>query len=191
MNRVLLLCVLGLVAGVNPVASRQTSLPAAWGDTDKGLRLGLVTTSESERPEFRVAIENTTDKDVVINLGFMLANGKVMFPHAVHLILSDAHGTTRTLEYFDRRYPGVAGRVDDFLVALRAGSAYEMRLSLNQYCSAATNEFDLRLPPGPYRIEARFEGDGAKATNEDTPGIALLNFWTGSLRSNSVTFQVR
>lgn len=191
MNRVLLLCVVVLVGGVKAVASRQTSMPAAWGNAEQGLRLGLATASESERPEFLVAIENTTNKDVVINLGLMLANGKVMFPRAVHLILSDAHGTTRTLEYFDKRYPSIGGRVDDFIVALRAGSTYVMRLSLNQYFSASTKEFDLRLPPGPYRIEARFEGDGAKAINLDTPGIALLNFWKGSLRSNSVAFQVR
>jgi len=54
---------------------------------------------------------------LVLNLGSMLANGKVMFPEAVRLSLTDPAGYARELHFFDRRYPGIAGRVDDFIVA--------------------------------------------------------------------------
>jgi hypothetical protein len=65
----------------------------------------------------------------------MLANGKVMLPAAIRLLLTDPAGHTRELQFFDRRYPAVAGRVDDFTVALRARSIYALRVSLNQYWS--------------------------------------------------------
>jgi hypothetical protein len=120
----------------------------------------------------------------------MLANGKVMFPYAVRLVLTDPGGTTRDLQFFDKRYPGIAGRVDDFIVALRARSRYVLRLSLNQYWSPSTKEFDFNWARGQYRIESRFVGTGAMSINSDTPGIGLMNFWKGILRSNSIVFQV-
>lgn len=185
-----------LVAGSYAVAARQ-SLPlmgADWGSATAGLRMAisLVTerTEPAETPKFHIVIENIGDSDVVINLGSMLSNGKVMFPDAVRMVLTDSQGATRELQYFDRRYPGVAGRVDDFIVSLRAGSLYAIRVSLDQYWSSATKEFGLKLPRGRYRIEARFEGQGARFLNLDTPGIALLNFWKGTVRSNSLTFEI-
>jgi hypothetical protein len=110
--------------------------------------------------EFYVALENTSDSDFVVNLGQMLANGKVMFPTAIRLTLTDPAGQTRELDFSDRRYPGVAGRVDDFTVALRSGSIYALRVSLNQYWSPATKEFVLKL--GPVGIGSRRGSKGKK-----------------------------
>lgn len=86
--------------------------------------------------------------------------------------------------------PGIAGRVDDFIVPLRAGSLYRIGVSLDHYWSTATKEFGLKLARGRYRIEARFEGQGAQHENLDTPGIGLLNYWKGMLRSNSLAVEV-
>jgi hypothetical protein len=140
--------------------------------------------------KFYVALQNTGDADFVVNLGHMLANGKVMFPAAIHLILTDPPGKTRELDFSDRRYGVVAGRVDDFTVALRTGSVYVLRATLDQYWSPATQEFALRLMDGHYRIAARFDGQGVKAGNLDMQGIALMNFWKGTVRSNSLEFDV-
>jgi hypothetical protein len=61
---------------------------------------------------------------------------------------------------------------------------------LDHYSSPTTKEFELKLANGHHRIEARFEGRGAQAVNSDTQGVALLNFWTGILRSNVLEFEV-
>ena len=192
----IVLCCAALITGVQPMGAPQ-SLPilaSEWGAANAGLRLAIspITTADGrpDEREFYVAIENVGDSDVVVNLGYMLANGKVMFPEAVRLVLTDAQGTSRDLYYFDRRYPVIAGRVDDFIVALRAGSVYALRAPLARYWSPATKEFGLKLAHGQYQIEARFNGHGATSINLDTPGIALLNFWKGALRSNSVVFEV-
>jgi hypothetical protein len=191
-----LCCAVALVGGFHAVGASQSRplVTADWGNANGGLRMAVAPVAlTSERPEeqhFYVLVENVGGGDVVINMGFMLSNDKVMFPEAVRLLLTDSQGTTRELQYFDRRYPGVAGRVDDFIVALRVGSLYAMRISLDRYWSPATKEYGLKLAPGQYRIEARFDGQGARSLNLDTPGIALLNFWKGTLRSNSLGFEV-
>ena len=196
MKAVMLCCAVAVVAGCYGIEVPQ-SLPlvvADWGATNAGLRISISSvTTATDRPderEFSVAVENVGDSDVVVNLGFMISNGKVMFPEAVRLLLTDSRETTRELQYFDRRYPAIAGRVDDFIVALRIGSVYAIRVTLDRYWSPATKEFALKLARGRYRIEARFDGQGARALNLDTPGIGLLNFWKGTLRSNSLAFEI-
>jgi hypothetical protein len=187
-------CVVAALSASHSVAQSQAvpAVAAEWGTVSDGLRMAISSlSSENTPPEerrFSVAIENVADRDVVLNLGYMLANGKVMFPTAVALILADAQGRTRELRYFDRRYPGVAGRVDDFTVALRSGSVYILRLSLDHYSSAATGEVTLNLATGRHRMAARFDARGASSLNLDTQGIGLMHFWKGTLRSNSVDF---
>ena len=193
MKPIALCCAAALVAGSQAPGQRQ-SLPTDWGSANTGLRMAIssatTATETSVGPQFDIVIENVGDSDVVVNLGFMLSNGKVMFPEAIRLVLTDPRGTTRELQYFDRRYPGIAGRVDDFIVPLRAGSLYRIGVSLDHYWSSPTKEFGLKLARGRYRIDARFEGQGAQHENLDTPGIGLLNYWKGTLRSNSLAFEV-
>jgi hypothetical protein len=144
----------------------------------------------SQWAEFDVTIQNVGDKDTILNLGSMLANGKVHWPTALLLSLTDAKGNTRELQFFDKRHPAIIGRLDDMTVSLPRGAAYILRLSLEHYCSLNTKDFALRLAPGRYQITARFEGKGADHVNLDMAGIALMNFWKGTLRSSVLDFEV-
>jgi len=164
--------------------------PTAWGPTTNGLRIAISSASSAlpaSGGEFWIAIQNAGTADFVVNLGFMLGNGKVMFPLAVRLVVADSTGTPRELQFSDR-YPAIAGRVDDFTVALRAGAIYSLPVSLDQYVTAAARR--VQLTPGRYRIFARLEGHGAATDNLDMKGVALLNFWKGSTQSNVVEFDV-
>jgi hypothetical protein len=92
----------------------------AWGPSADGLRIGISaisTTVPSLGPQFMIALQNIGNTDFVVNLGFMLGNGKVMFPVAIRLSLTDPAGDTRELQFFDRRYPAIVGRLDDFTVS--------------------------------------------------------------------------
>lgn len=191
----------GFVAAITAVglltpSSRQAPLMAgqAWGERNGGLRIGIVAvnrdSASSADMQFEVALENIGASDFVVNLGHMLANGKVMFPSSIRLVLTDPSGQTRELQYFDRKYPGVRERVDDFTVALRVGSVYTIRATLDHYWSPSTKEFGVTLTRGPYRILARFQGEGARTTNLDMPGLALMNFWKGTVQSNPLEFVV-
>jgi len=185
MRRVLLIIgfvSLGLVASA---AQPTFTPPASWGPATNGLRLGISSASSTLPPvggAFWIALQNAGPSDFVLNLGYMLANGKAMFPVAVRLVLTDPGGATRELQFSDRRYPGVAGRVDDLTVPLKAGAIYSFPISLDQYVTAV--EQRAVLTPGRYRIAARVEGLGANTENVDMKGVALMHFWKGSTESN-------
>jgi hypothetical protein len=182
--------------GLLPPSSSQAPLASgqAWGQANGGLRIGIATVERDRVPsadvQFDVGLENTGPADVVINVGYMLANGKVMFPSSIGLVLTDPSGRTRELQYFDRKYPGVAGRVDDFTVPLRVGSLYTIRTTMDHYWSPATKEYGVKLTNGRHRIVARFQGEGARTDNADMPGVALMNFWKGIVQSNPLEFVV-
>ncbi len=158
------------------------------------IRLGMAISATKpkfmdETPVFHVTLENAGDKDVMLNLGMMLANGKVLLPDAIHLILIDSAGKSRELHFSDRRYPGVAGRIDDYAVPLRVGSAYTLRLSLdNFWCPKMKGR--LKLKPGEYRVRSEFVGKGAQSVNGDMEGIRLMNFWQGTLQSDVTIFRI-
>src|SRR6266545_1657610 len=63
-----------------------------WGAAIEGLQMSISTagSSKADVPEFQVAFRNVGKQDVTLNLGFMLANGKVQFPRRIGLSLTEA-----------------------------------------------------------------------------------------------------
>jgi hypothetical protein len=155
-----------------------------WSPATNGLQMSLsvLTTGHRDNPEFEVAFRNMGEQDVSLNLGMMLANGSVQLPDKIYLSLMDGSGSNRELHFSD---PPVAGRVDDYVVPLRVGSTYTLKLRLDQFVSPDTGD-KVKLKPGRYEISARFQGDGATTSNLDMAGMKLMNFWKGKLPSNVV-----
>jgi hypothetical protein len=177
--------------------SAQAPAPAVmWGSAQDvlrldGLRVGISsqsTTAPLERAGFDISLQNVGAKDFVLNLGIMLGNGREMFPQAIRLVLTNPEGRSRELEIST---PRIAGRVDDFIVALRRGATYVLPITVDQYSSPETGEFGVKLKPGRNRISARFEGRGAAIPNLDMRGVALLNFWLGTVDSGVLQFDAR
>ena len=98
--------------------------------------------------------------------------------------ITDANG--RTLKANFGSAMSVAGRVDDYIVPLRAGSMYTLRPSSKNFILPISNMLiaPRLLSSGKCTITAEFDGGGARAANLDTPGLKLMNFWIGKLRSN-------
>jgi hypothetical protein len=48
----------------------------------------------------------------------------------------------------------------------------------------------VKLLPGRYQISARFDGGGAITKGGDMAGVALLNFWKGTIQSDILEFDV-
>jgi hypothetical protein len=153
------------------------------------MSITALNSSDMSVPAFQVALRNIGERDVTLNLGIMLANGKAQLPDRIRLSLMDAGGRIRELRFFDKRYPAIAGRVDDYVVPLRAGSTYILTLSLDQFWSPDTKEFQLKLSRGKSQIVAHFEGGKARTDNLDTPGIKFMNFWEGDLDSNALAVE--
>ncbi len=101
-----------------------------------------------------------------LNLGEMLANGRFLIPGKIHLIVTDSGGKPGEFIFADRRFAGLAGRMDDYVVPLRSGSTYTLELRLDQFVSPTTGD-EFKLKPGRYEISVQFRGTGADNINGD------------------------
>lgn len=154
-----------------------------WGTIVDGLQVSVsvAASRKADIPELQIIIRNAGEKDVVLNLGMMLANGKVQLPDKISFSLTDASGKIRKLDFLDGKYAVIAGRVDDYIVPLRSGSTYGLKIGLDNLYSLSTNEIGSKLPSGKYQITAQFEGDGANISH------LSANSWKGKLQSNTLT----
>lgn len=175
-----------------PVPASAQGVPApAWGASVEGLRLGLALVDGADRePTIEVTFENTGPRDALLNLGFMVGNGRTMVPHAVRLIVRGASFGTCELEYADPRVSHVGGRIDDLVVGLPREARYVVRLALRDFWCAARKQFPMAWPAEPLHVTARFNGGPAVSVNLDMPGMRLMHFWRGTLASGAVTIQV-
>ena len=191
---VIIACLLALGSEVVITAGEQpVAAPLDQQVAEPRLGISIAPTKSqntNETPVFHVAVENVGDKDAMVNLGMMLANGKVLLPDAIRLILIDSDGKSRELHFSDRRYSRIAGRVDDYLVPLRAGSKYTLRLSLDDFWSPKTKDFQLKLKPGEYSIHAELTSKAVHYLNLGTQGMKLMRVWTGKLESDAVAFRI-
>jgi hypothetical protein len=177
----------GLSAALKPSAK-------TWGEAVSGLQITIYLDQAegvpSKAPKFRVELRNAAQKDLVVNLGMMLANGKMQYPNAVVLVLTDAQGKSRTL---DLREPwAIAGRVDPFVLPIPIGATFSIPVDLDNYWAAESKEFGYKLKPGTYSLEAQYTGRSVsqQEANLDVQGIALMPYWTGTVASNHLRFEV-
>lgn len=159
-----------------------------WGQPSDGVQISLSAT-DAYSSSLQVAFRNIGDHDVTLNLGSMMANGKVQLPNDVSINFTDAQGRSRVFKFADKKHSFVAGRLDDYVVPLRAGSMYTLKLTLDQFWCEETKEFEIPLLPGKNQLTARFHGNGARFVNLDMPAIKLVNFWLGSVESNTLTIE--
>lgn len=150
---VALLCAFpALAVGVAASQQQQTS------DSKLSLKISALPVNSGDTA-FQVTFENLGNTDLLLNMGFMLANGQKQEPVAMSLIIAREGESPMEWQYAVKY--GVGGRLDDYLVPLRAGSTYSLRLSLTQFWSANLKDFALpSLRSGSYRIRAQFNGGG-------------------------------
>jgi hypothetical protein len=153
------------------------------------VRLDAAAVGESKVPKFRVELQNTGEDDLNLNLGITLANGRKQYPKDIVLLLTDSQGKARRFELREPFY--VAGRVDPLIVPLPVGSTFSILVDLEKYWAAASKEFEYKLKPGTYFLEAQFSGRGLtqQEANLDVKGLALMPYWTGSIGSNRLQFE--
>lgn len=135
---------------------------------------------------FSVAFRNVGPQDFFLNLGATLANGRDHFPTAIRLVTTNEKGQSMELHH---RGFNAAGRIDDHVVGIEVGSIHIVRIRLDQFRCPKTNEFELMLPKGRYRVAAQFIGSGARYENSGQLRTAW-NFWKGALKSNLLEFEI-
>ena len=166
-----------------------------WGDANKGLRMSISLAEWQDNiPFFLIQLENVGSEDTVLNLGMNLAGGKYNSPTNIKLRLIDSDKNIWDLEFSDKRYMGIAGRVDEYLVFLRKNSSYSIKLGLDEFwCPKKNQEFHTLksegFGKGTYRISAIFEGSGFR--HKGSIGEMIDYYWMGKLESNTCVFKVK
>ena len=174
-------------------AAQQSRAPD-WGAPVNGLQMAMhldrTRGTQFRTPKFSVELRNAGEKDLVLNLGSMLANGKSQYPSAIVLTLTDVHGKSRRLEL--RGPAGIAGRVDQLVLPIPVGARFAIRVDLRNYWAPVTEEFEIKLKRGMYSIEAQLTGKGISYddANLDMKGLSVMPFWQGTVASNRIRFQV-
>jgi len=163
----------------------------AWGEKLDGLRIGILPVkpyqqNDNDETRFNVTLQNVGKKDLVLNLGMMLANGKYQYATAVKLIFTDHNGKSYEFHNNLGSHPGIAGRVDPFVVPLGVGCTYVLRVDFDNFWFVPVG---ISLPKGQYRVAAIFEGKAVDHTNLDMEGISLMPYWTGTIKSKELLFK--
>lgn len=164
----------------------------AWGEELDGLRIGITQVNQLEqndydKPRFNIALQNIGKKDLVLNLGIMLANGKEQYSTAVTLIFTDPNGKSCEFHNNIGRHPGIAGRVDPFIVPLAVGCTYILRADFDNYWSISPSGLPVSLPKDRYRVVAVF--NGKVATFKQTGVYTQELYWNGTIKSKEIIFE--
>jgi hypothetical protein len=173
------------------LAAGQTTPGPAWGASVEGLRLGVAVVEGATREQsVEITFENAGSQDALLNLGFMVGNGRTMVPHAIRLVVRGVTFGTCELEYADPRVTHVGGRLDDLVVGLPRSGRYSVRLPLRDFWCGARKQWPMPWPDEPLHVFARFRGGPAVSVTLDMPGMRLMHFWRGTLESGAVTLRV-
>jgi hypothetical protein len=168
-------------------AAPQPDPRSSWGEAVGWLQLTVyldqATGAKLTRPRIRVELRNAGENDLLVNLGTVLLAGPYrQYPDAVTLILTDAQGKVRRLQLGSGHIVG--GRPYPLVVPLPAGSTFSIPVDLDKYWVAEPVEFDYKLKPGNYSIEAQFTGRSVEEGSLDA-------IWLGTLRSNQLRFEIQ
>jgi hypothetical protein len=184
--KIALICVfLILPVGHIPQASSQPGR-----ELEVTMHLDATSHNPSELPRFRIELRNIGERDLILNLGFTLSNGSKQYPSALVLMIIDPQGKARQ---FDLMGPaGVAGRMDPLILPLPVGSTFSLPADLGKYWASQSKEFDYKFQRGTYSIQARLSGKvvSPQEANLDVKGIALMPYWTGTVTSRQVPFDI-
>ena len=164
-----------------------TTLTSIAQEVQSGLRLSLSRVEQkSGRPLFRVKLENSGDRPLILNLGAMY--GGQQYLNAIHLLLAEADGKILYLQLLEGGL--IPGRIDPLIVPLPAGATFTFRVDLTKYISLKEKVWKLELGPGQYKLSAEYVGATVSQSqaNLDMKGIALMPYWTGTVDSNVLPF---
>jgi hypothetical protein len=175
-----------LIGGSVPQASSQANR-----ELEITMQLDATDHNQSDVPKFRIELQNIGARDLILNLGFTLSNGSKQYPGALVLMIIDPQGKSRQ---FDLKGPaGVAGRLDPLILSLPIGSKFSLPVDLENYWAAQSKEFEYKFQRGRYSIQACFTGKAVsqQEANLDVKGIALMPYWTGTVTSKPLPFDIR
>ena len=131
-------------------------------------------------------ISNSGTIEVLLNLGDRI--GGKEYPSAVRWTLIDSREKSVDLAHCWNEPRGVAGSIDDLVVILKPGGSYSAHMLFGPYCYTVPGYS--KPAQGRYRISAAFTGRRQQHPDAGMKLPLLMEFWMGSLVSNTIQFEV-
>jgi hypothetical protein len=158
--------------------------PAA-SQTGDPLRLAFECRQASEL-KFRFTIHNISPAPAAVVIGTILANDKKYLPDRLELTVRRPGVSEVNLTYVDPTVPGVAGRLDPWLIALPPDASYSLTVPAQNF----------RLAPGlskepfstPADLQLRLTTRQVGMLNGDVQGLNFIHVWIGTLASDWIRF---
>ncbi|MCA9803252.1 MAG: hypothetical protein KC777_14880 [Cyanobacteria bacterium HKST-UBA02] len=156
-----------------------------------GLQMSL---SGSGPNDLTVTLQNTSSRDMMLNLGTMLAPGvaktvagkdtfvpnkRYQYPEAITLTVVDS--AKKSQELVLKGPAGVGGSLEALEVPLPAGAQFSMKTPLSNYWNLKT----FKSPDkGTVKLTAKFK---CKITGEEKNRL----YWTGIIKSNTISISMQ
>ena len=89
-----------------------------------------------------------------------------------------------------RRIYGVGPRSIRYVVPLRVGSTYTLKLRLDDFWCPKSKEFNVELKPGKHGVRAEFAGNKSQHRNSGSEAVPFMPFWAGKVKFELAQFQI-
>jgi len=155
---------------------------AARGQSAAGLLQLMLECSQTTEVTFRLTLQNVSPSPTAVVIGTVLANDrKYLLQHVVLKVKREGAADTR-LEYFDPSVPGIAGRMDPWLVTLPPDSSYSITVPAKHFGLRPTNAPETFSTPA--YVQLQLTTQEMSTPNSDVQGLRLIHVWIGTLSSN-------
>ncbi len=173
-----------------PAAPHPAAARAPESGAESELRLSLQRAGQG--PDLEVIFRNDTARDLWIHLGDTIGDGhggQRFLPFALRFEVRGPDGPPRSLRFFEM--VNVGGRMDPYVVPLRSGSSYSLRIRLDQVGeSGAIHPFFAQAAPVPH-VTVIASWKGVVASNgeyrSDVPGWPHATLDPAATRETTLT----
>ena len=130
-----------------------------------GLRISIhldqTQSADSSHPKFQIELRNAGHKNLLLNLGTLVLDGRGEYPTAISLILTTPEGHRLSLVKYRKNTDAES---QPFFLPLPVDSSFSIPVDLADYRAVGSNgSYELR--PGTYSIVAEFIGSTRAAEN--------------------------
>ena len=146
------------------------------------LRL-ILTCEKLPLPSLRLTLENVSDASTAAVIGAIIGNYRIYSPDGLLLTIRRPGDSDTSVGLTDRSVGAIGGRVDQWLLALPAGSAFSMTLPLRRFGAA-----EQLARPADIQLRLTTRSLSEKDLSSGLSDQRFIPLWMGDVTSNWLRF---
>ena len=141
--------------------------------------------SQTSELTFRLTLQNTSPAPTAAVIGTTLGNDKKYLLQHVGLTVRREGVADTLLDYFDPSVPGIAGRIDPWLITLPPDSSYSITVPARLFALPSTYVQETFSKPA--NVQLHLTTRDIADPNLDLQGLRFIHVWVGTLSSDWIT----